>query len=106
MQRVHPPPRNGVQTRALHPLHPTRRNFAMGDLSKACMLKNMHVTRVLHLIEMRNKLTNTLRDNATDDGMATLEMFDAALKQETDRFLRAFRAVGNENINEIKKAAE
>lgn len=78
----------------------------MGDLSKASMLKNLHGTRVLHLIEMRNKLTITLRDNATDDGMATLEMFDAALKQETDRFLRAFRAVGNENIAAAKKVSQ
>ncbi|WVH07445.1 hypothetical protein [Pseudomonas phage vB_PaP_HN01] len=78
----------------------------MGDLSKASMLKNLHGTRVLHLIEMRNKLTITLRDNATDDGMATLEMFDAALKQETDRFLRAFRAVGNENIAATKKVSQ
>ncbi|QWT71824.1 hypothetical protein [Pseudomonas phage vB_Pae-PA14] len=78
----------------------------MGDLSKASMLKNLHVTRVLSLIEMRNKLTNTLRDNATDDGMATLEMFDAALKQETDRFLRAFRAVGNENIAAAKQVSQ
>jgi len=78
----------------------------MGETSKACMLKNMHLNRVLSLIEMRNKLTNTIRDSATEDGLSVLEMFDASLKQETERFLRAFRAVGNENINSIKKASE
>lgn len=75
----------------------------MDETSKARHVVHLHDGRMNHLIDIRTKYAHTVGACPSDAGVAVLGALDEAIAKEAERFIRAYRALGNERLAEIRK---